>query len=58
MPIYLMWQSDHLTNVQIAEKFGLPYSAVSRGVGVFNNLLEKDKTLQQRFSSIKSLIKS
>ncbi|MEJ2165216.1 MAG: transposase, partial [Desulfobacterales bacterium] len=56
MLIYLMWQWGHLTNVQIAEKFGLTYSAVSRRVSVFKNLLLKDKTLQQRFNRVKSLI--
>jgi len=30
MLIYLMWQSGQLTNLQIAEKFGSTYSAVSR----------------------------
>jgi hypothetical protein len=39
MLIYLIWQSGQLTNVQIAEKFGLTYSAVSRRVGVFKNML-------------------
>ena len=57
MLIYLMWQSGQLTNVQIAEKFGLTYSAVSRRVGVFKNLLRNNKTLQNKFSRVKSLIK-
>jgi putative transposase len=37
MLIYLMWQSGQLTNYQIAEKFGLTYSAVSRRVSVFKD---------------------
>ena len=55
--IYLMWQSGHLTNYQIAEKFGLTYSAVSRRIGVFKNLLRNNNTLQNKFSRVKSLIK-
>ena len=57
MQIYLMWQSGQLTNVQIAEKFGLTYSAVSRRVGVFKNMLSKNKTLQNKLNLVKSLIK-
>jgi putative transposase len=57
MLIYLMWQSGQLTNVQIAEKFGLTYSAVSRRVGVFKNMLYKNKSLQQKLNRVKSLIK-
>ena len=57
MLIYSMWQSGQLTNIQIAEKFGLTYSAVSRRAGIFKDLLQKDKTLQQRFNQVKSLIK-
>jgi integron integrase len=57
MLIYLMWQSGQLTNVQIAEKFGLTYSAVSRRAGVFKNMLGENKTLQQKLNRVKSLIK-
>jgi putative transposase len=57
MLIYLMWQSGQLTNLQIGEKFGLTYSAVSRRVGVFKNLLSKNETLQNQFGRVKSLIK-
>jgi hypothetical protein len=54
--IYLMWQSGKLTNVQIAEKFGLTYSAVSRRVGLFKNMLHNNKILQIRFNRVKSII--
>ena len=53
----LMWQSGQLTNLQIAEKFGLTYSAVSRRVGVFKDLLGNSTTLHKKFNRIKSLIK-
>jgi hypothetical protein len=55
--IYLLWQSGQLTNIQIAEKFGLTYSAVSRRVGVFKNLLNQSTKLQEKFSRVKSLTK-
>ena len=57
MLIYLMWHTGQLTNLQIAEKFGLTYSAVSRRVGVFKDLLGKSKPFQNKFNRVKSLIK-
>jgi hypothetical protein len=56
MLIYLMWQTGQLTNSQIAEKFGLTYSAVSRRVGVYKDLLSENKILQTNFNRVKSLI--
>ena len=55
--IYLTWQLGVATNQQIGEKFGLTYSAVSRRVGIFKDMLRKDKALQKRFNKIKSQIK-
>jgi len=46
-----------LTNLQIAEKFGLTYSAVSRRAGVFKDLLRKSKPLQNKFNLVNSRIK-
>ena len=57
MLIYLMWQTGSQTNLQIAEKFGLTYSAVSQRVGVFKNMLSKSTTLQNEINRVKSLIK-
>jgi len=57
MLIYLMWQTGQLTNLQIAENFGLTFSAVSRRVGVFKDMLSKSKTLKSKFNRVKSLIK-
>jgi hypothetical protein len=50
MLIYLMWQTGQLTNYQIAERFGLTYSAVSRRVGIFKDLLSKSKTLKSKLT--------
>ena len=51
-----MWQSGQLTNLQIAEKFGLRYSAVSQRVGVFKDFLGENTTLQNKFNWVKALI--
>jgi len=52
-----MGQLSQLTNLQIAEKFGLSYSAVSLRVGVFKDLLGENTTLQNKFIRVKSPIK-
>ena len=57
MLMHLMWQTGWQTNLQIAEKFGLTYSAVSRRVGVFKSMLSKSTTLQNEMNRVKSLIK-
>jgi hypothetical protein len=49
--LYLIWHTGQLTNLQIAGKFGLTYSTVSRRVGVFKNLLRKSKVLAQNKST-------
>ena len=57
MLIYLRWQTGQLTDLQIVEKFGLTYSAVSRRVGVFKDLPSNSKTLKSKFNRVKSIIK-
>jgi hypothetical protein len=54
---YMLWQSGQLNNQQIGEKFGLTYSAVSRRVGVFKDLLRKNSGLQNKLNRVKALIK-
>ena len=54
--IYMLWQSGQLTNQQIGEKFGLTYSAVSRRVGVFKDLLKKSNGLLNKLNRLKALI--
>jgi hypothetical protein len=53
----MLWQSGQLTNQQIAEKFGLTYSAVRRRVDVFKDLLRKNRGLQKKINRVKALIK-
>jgi len=55
--IYMLWQSGQLTNQKIGEKFGLTYSAVSRRVCVFRDLLRKNSGLQNKLNRAKALIK-
>jgi hypothetical protein len=55
--ISMLWQSGQLTNPQIGEKFGLTYSAVSRKVGAFKDLLRKYRRMQNRLNQVKTLIK-
>jgi REP-associated tyrosine transposase len=57
MLIYLLWNMGELTNKQIGEKFDLTYSAVSRRVGIFKDLLKDNPALQDKLNQIKSLIK-
>ena len=46
MLVYLFWHFGQLTNHQIGEKFGLSYSAVSKRVLIFKDLLNWDSTLR------------
>jgi REP element-mobilizing transposase RayT len=55
--IYLLWQLGQLTNQQIGEKFGLSYSAVSKRVSIFKDLLKKNQALQNKVHQIKAQIK-
>jgi REP element-mobilizing transposase RayT len=55
--IYLLWQSGQLTNQKIGEKFGLTYSAVSRRVSVFKDVIKKNQAMKNKFKQVKSQIK-
>ncbi len=55
--IYIAWQLGVTTNQEIAEKFGLSYSAVSQRVRIIKEMLYKDKGLERKYRQIKSLIK-
>jgi hypothetical protein len=49
-PIYILWESGRLINQPIGENFGLTYSAMSRRVDVFKDLLIT--TLDYRLNQI------
>lgn len=54
--IYLLWHLGQTTNHQIGERFGLTYSAVSRRVRIFKDLLRNNQALQNKYNRIKSQI--
>jgi len=54
--IYLLWHIGQITNQQIGERFGLTYSAVSRRVQIFKDLLRNSQALQNKYNRIKSQI--
>jgi putative transposase len=55
--LYLVWQQGHQTNQQIGDLFGLTYSAVSRRISIFRNLIRRDKTGRERLDHLKARIK-
>jgi len=57
MLVYLLWQSGHFKNSEIGDQVGLTISSVSRRVGIFQELLDRDKELQTQFEKFKSIIK-
>lgn len=55
--IFLVWQLGQQTNQQIGDLFGLTYSAVSRRVSIFKNLMRLDNQLRRKLEQVKSRIK-
>lgn len=55
--LYLIWQQGHQTNQQIGDLFGLTYSAVSRRISMFKNLMLRDDQVKKKLDQIKSIIK-
>jgi len=53
----LVWQQGHQTNQQIGDLFGLTYSAVSRRISMFKNLMLRDDQVKKKLDQIKSIIK-
>ncbi len=56
--LYLVWQLGHQTNQQIGDLFGLTYSAVSRRISIFKNLIRQDNQVRKKLEDIKSIIKT
>ena len=57
MLVYHLWQSGRFTNSEIGTQVGLTVSSVSRRVGIFRDLLDRDKEVQVEFEKFKSIIK-
>jgi putative transposase len=55
--LYLVWLHGHQTNQQIGDLFGLTYSAVSRRISIFKNLILRDNQVKKKLGQIKSIIK-
>jgi REP-associated tyrosine transposase len=57
MLVYHMWQSGRFSNSEIGGQVGLTISSVSRRVGIFQTLLDRDKGILARYEKYKSMIK-
>ncbi len=57
MLVYHMWQSGRFSNSEIGTQVGLTISSVSRRVGSFQTLLNRDKKVQAKLEKFKSIIK-
>ncbi|HVO82830.1 MAG TPA: transposase [Syntrophobacteria bacterium] len=51
--LYLVWQQGRQTNQQIGDLFGLTYSAVSRRISIFKNLIHWDKVAREKLERLK-----
>ncbi|MGD8337895.1 MAG: transposase [Desulfobacterales bacterium] len=57
MLVYHLWQIGRFNNSEIGSHVGLTVSSVSRRVGIFQSLLDRDKKLQVDYRKFKSIIK-
>ena len=57
MLVYYLWQRGQFSNSKIGSHVGLGVSSVSRRVGIFQSLLDRDKAFQARYDNYKSIIK-
>jgi len=57
MLVYHLWQFGRFSNSEIGTQVGLTLSSVSRRVGIFQALLDRDKKLQLKYEKFKSIIK-
>jgi len=55
--LYFLWSCGSWSNQEIGALFGLTYSAVSRRVGLVHSSITQNRHLNQKLSTIKSLIK-
>ena len=57
MLIYFMWQTGSFSNSEIGAQLGLGIASISRRVGFFREMMEKDMKLRQKYKNFKSIIK-
>ena len=57
MLVYHLWQIGRFSNSEIGSYVGLTVSSVSRRVGIFQSLLDRDKKIQVEYRKFKSIIK-
>ena len=55
--VYLMWRSGRLTSEQIAQLFGLTYSAVSHAVKTLKAKIRENPELMKKFDKLNSQFK-
>ena len=55
--VYHLWQSGRFSNSEIGNQVGLTISSISRRVGIFQSLLDRDKKLKAKYRKFKSIIK-
>lgn len=57
MLVYYAWERGQFSNSEIGSHVGLGVSSISRRVGVFQSLLDRDETIQKNYENFKSIIK-
>ena len=55
--IYFLWQTGRFSIREIGELFGLSYSSVSKRAGMVRKRLREEKTFQDEFDGLNTLIK-
>ena len=55
--VYYLWQRGQFSNSEIGSHVGRGVSSVSRRVGIFQSLLDRDKAFQARYDNYNSIIK-
>jgi len=55
MLVYALWQSGRFSNAKIGSRVGLTISSISRRVGIFREILDRDKKVRE--DSFRAIIK-
>ena len=57
MLVYYMWQTGSFSNSEIGMQLGLSASSISRRVGIYLEMLERDNKIRQDYDNFRSIIK-